>query len=225
MGKLIGQTLSAFLMGAVVLGLLTFLPAWTIDYWQAWVFIVVFMVSVTGVGLYLTFNDPALLERRKKVGPAHEQSIGQKIVISVGFLSIIGIFVFSGVSHRFGWSPVPGYTSWIGDLLVAFGLFVNVLVFRANTYGGSTIETVADQKVISTGPYTLIRHPMYVGVLIMIIGIPLALDAWWGLGILALTLPGLMWRILDEERLLKTDLPGYEAYTHKVRYRLVPFVW
>jgi protein-S-isoprenylcysteine O-methyltransferase Ste14 len=225
MNKLIVQALSTFLIGVLLLGLMLFLPAWSIDYWQAWIFIFVFMICVSIIGLYLAIKDPALLERRKKVGPTNEQSLGQKIAISLGFLAIIGIFIFSAIAHRFGWSPVPIYISLVGDLLVALGLFINLLVFKENTYGGSTIETIIDQKVISTGPYALVRHPMYVGVLIMIAGIPLALDAWWSLAILAIATPGLIWRIIDEENLLKKELPGYVEYSLKVRFRLIPYIW
>ena len=110
-------------------------------------------------------------------------------------------------------------------LLVALGLYINLIVFRENSYGGSTIETVEGQKVISTGPYAWVRHPMYVGVLIMIAGIPLALGSWWGLAIIALEIPVLIWRILDEEQMLRKELPGYTEYTQKVHYRLVPNLW
>ncbi len=225
MGKLILQTLITFLLGVIVLGILLFLPAGTLNYWQGWVFIAAFMISVSAIGLYLALKDPALLERRKKVGPTKEQSPGQKIVISIGFLTLLGVFVFSALAHRFGWSPVPVYGSLAGDVLVALGLFINLLVFKENTYGGASVETIANQKVISTGPYALIRHPMYAGVHIMILGIPFALDAWWSLAIIVLAAPGLIWRILDEEKLLRKDLPGYVEYTQKVRFRLVPLIW
>ena len=225
MSKLIVQTIATFLIGAFLLGVLLFIPAGTLNYWQAWVFIVVFMTSVNVIGLYLALKDPALLERRKKFGPTKEQSPVQKVAISIGVLALLGMFVFSSLAHRFGWSPVPAYGSLAGDALVALGLFLNLLVFKENSYGGSTIEVAADQKVISTGPYAVVRHPMYVGVLIMIIGIPLGLDAWWSLAIIALTAPVLIGRILDEEKLLRKDLPGYVEYTQKVRYRLVPYVW
>jgi protein-S-isoprenylcysteine O-methyltransferase Ste14 len=225
MNKLILSTLGTFLTGAIVLGILLFLPAGTLNYWQAWVFIGVFLISVNVIGLYLSLKAPALLERRKKFGPAQEQSPGQKIAISIGVLALLGVFVFCAFAHRFGWSPVPASVSLAGGGLVALGLMVDLLVFRENSYGGSTIETVADQTVISTGPYALVRHPMYVGVLIMMTGIPLALDAWWGLALIAVATPALIWRILDEEKLLKKDLPGYVEYTHRVRYRLVPYLW
>jgi len=225
MNKLIMPTIRTFLLGALVLGVLLFLPAWTLTYWQAWVFIVVFMTAVNIIGLYLSLKDPALLERRKKFGPGAEQSPAQKIIMSIAILASLGLFIFCALDYRFRWSPVPVYGVLIGDVLVALGLFVNLLVFRENSYGGSTIETVADQKVIATGPYALVRHPMYVGVLIMIIGIPLALGSWWGLAIVALELPVLLWRILDEEKLLKNTLPGYTEYTQKVQHRLVPYLW
>ena len=112
MKKLIAQTLSSFLIGSVVLGALLFLPAWTLNYWQAWVFIVVFMTSVNVIGLYLALKDPALLERRKKFGPAKEQSPAQKVAISIGVLALLGVLVFSAFAHRFGWSPVPTYARW-----------------------------------------------------------------------------------------------------------------
>ena len=225
MKQLILPTLRTFLIGFIVLGALLFLPAGTLNYWQAWVFILVFAISTNMIGVYLALKDPALLERRKKFGPGQEQSPAQKIIISLAVLSFLGLFVFCALDHRFGWSPVPAIVSVLGDLLVALGLFIDLLVFRENSYGGSTIETVEGQKVISTGPYALMRHPMYVGVLIMIIGVPLALDSWWGLAILLISIPVLMWRILDEEQLLKKDLPGYLEYTQKVHYRLVPYLW
>lgn len=225
MNKLITQTLGSFVIGAIALGVLLFLPAGTLNYWQAWVFIVVFLTSVNAIGVYLSVKDPELLERRKKFGPATEQSPAQKIIMSIAILAILGLLVFCALDHRFGWSPVPAYVSLAGDVLVALGLFINLLVFRENSYGGSTVETVADQKVISTGPYALVRHPMYVGVLVMMTGVPLALGSMWGLAVLAIVLPGLMWRILDEEKLLQKELPGYKEYLQKVRYRLVPYLW
>ncbi|MFN8488594.1 MAG: isoprenylcysteine carboxylmethyltransferase family protein [Caldilineaceae bacterium] len=219
------STLPTALIGLLVFGVLLFLPAGTFRYWQAWVFILVFAVSTNVIGLYLALKDPALLERRKKFGPGQEQSPAQKVIISLAFLSFLGLLVFCALDHRFSWSPVSPVISVAGDILVALGLFIDLLVFRENSYGGSTIEIVEGQKVISTGPYALMRHPMYGGVLIMVIGIPLALDSWWGLAILLLTVPILMWRILDEEQMLKKDLPGYVEYTQKVHYRLVPYLW
>jgi protein-S-isoprenylcysteine O-methyltransferase Ste14 len=223
--KLIIQTLGTFLLGAFLLGLLLFLPAGTFNYWQAWVFIVVFMTSVSIIGVYLSLKDPALLERRQNIGLAAEQSRVQKIIISIGILADLGLLVFCALDYRYGWSPVPPYVSLIGDVLVALGLFIDLLVFKENSYGASNITVEEGQRVISTGPYALVRHPMYAGVLVMVTGIPLALCSWWGLAFLALAVPGLAWRIMDEEKLLKKDLPGYVEYTQKVRYRLMPYIW
>ncbi|HLO28611.1 MAG TPA: hypothetical protein VK249_05730 [Anaerolineales bacterium] len=151
MSKLIVQTLGTFLLGAVVLSFLLFLPAGTLNYWQAWVFIIVFMISVNIIGVYLTLKDPALLERRKKIGPGAEQSPAQKIIISLAIVADLGLLVFSALDHRFGWSRVPALVSILGDVLA--------------------------------------------------------------------------WRILDEEKLLEKDLPGYGEYEQKVHYRLVPYLW
>ena len=225
MNKLILAALRTFLIGALVLGVLLFLPAWTFNYWQAWVFILVFQTSVNAIGLYLALKDPALFERRKKVGPAAEQNPAQKIIMSLALLSLVALLVVCALDHRLGWSRMPVVASLIGDLLVMLGLYLNFIVFKANSFGASTIQAAEAQKVISTGPYALIRHPMYGGVLIMVAGVPLALGSWWGLLILALVLPGLVWRILDEEQTLKRDLPGYLEYMQKVRYRLVPYLW
>jgi protein-S-isoprenylcysteine O-methyltransferase Ste14 len=165
------------------------------------------------------------LERRKNVGPAAEQNVAQRIIMSLAMISILTLLVYCALDHRFAWSPVPSYISLIGDLLVALGLLINLLVFRENSFGGSTVQTFDDQKVISTGPYAIVRHPMYVGVFIMMTGVPLALGSWIGLAFLAIALPGLAWRILDEEKTLRKDLSGYIEYTQKVRYRLVPYIW
>jgi len=223
--KLILPAMRTFVLGALILGLILFLPAWTFNYWQAWLFIFVFLACVTGIGLYLSINDPVLLERRKKVGPAAEQSPVQKIIMSIALVGILALLVICALDHRFSWTRVPTWLSLLGDGLIALGLYLNLLVFKENSFGGSSIETVAEQKVIATGPYARIRHPMYLGVLVMMIGVPLALASYWGLAVLALISPGMIWRILDEEKLLVQQLPGYVAYMQKVRFRLVPYLW
>lgn len=224
-GKLILSTSRTFLIGVVILGLLLFLPAWTFAYWRAWVFIFVFLTCVNAIGLYLSLKNPELLERRKKVGPAAEQSPLQKLIMAVAFLGLLTLIIFCALDYRFGWSPAPAWASLAGDGLVALGLYMNFLVFRANSFGGSTVEIFEGQQLITTGPYALIRHPMYAGVLVMMVGVPVALGSWFGLVVLALILPFLIVRILDEEKLLKRDLPGYAEYMQKVRYRLVPYIW
>ena len=225
MKNLILPTLRTFLIGAAAFGVLLFLPAWTFNYWQAWLFIVVFDLSANAIGIYLSLKDPALLERRKKVGPAAETSLPQKIIMSLAIVSLLGLFIFCALDHRFAWSTVSTLGSLLGNVLIVLSFVIQYLVFKENSFVGSSIETVADQKVISTGLYSLIRHPMYAGVLVMVAGVPIALGSWWGLLILAVVLPGLAWRILDEEKMLKKDLLGYTEYLQKVRYRLVPYIW
>ncbi len=173
----------------------------------------------------IALKDPELLERRKKVGPAAEQNMAQKIIISIAIIGNVALLVFCAFDHRFAWSPVPPSVSLAGDVLIALGFLIDFFTFKENSYGASTIQIFEDQKVISTGLYARVRHPMYVGVLVMMIGVPIALGSWWGLAVLALVTPGLIWRILDEEKLLKNDLPGYREYAQKVRYRLVPYLW
>jgi protein-S-isoprenylcysteine O-methyltransferase Ste14 len=225
MNKLILPTLRTFVIGAVMLGILLFLPAWTFNYWQAWVFILVFCCASNAIGIYLSLKDPALLERRKKIGPANETSPAQKIILWITLVAVLAMIVFPALDHRFGWSPAPAFVSVIGNLLIVISFWMFYVVFKENSFGGSTIEVVDGQKVITTGPYTLVRHPMYSGVLVMVAGVPLALGSWLGLLVVALALPGLIWRILDEERVLRKDLRGYTEYLEKVKYRLVPYLW
>jgi len=213
------------LIGLVVFGLLLFLPAWTFSYWQAWVFIAVFSLSTTLPSIYLRLRNPAALQRRMHAGPAAETRTAQKIIISSAFLLLPAMMVLSAFDHRFGWSRVAAAFSGIGDALVAIGLGITWLVVIQNSYAASNITVEAGQKVISTGLYGFVRHPMYVGVLIMMAGIPLALGSWWGLVILIPGVMVLILRILDEEKMLKQELEGYSQYTHRVHYRLVPYVW
>jgi protein-S-isoprenylcysteine O-methyltransferase Ste14 len=202
-----------------------FLPAWTLNYWQAWTLIIVIIILITLSGVYFSVKDPALIERRKEAGPAAEQSIGRKINIMYVYFAELSLLVLSVLDHRFGWSHVPAYVSIIGNVLVFIANIIWYISKKENSFAGSAIKIYVGQKVISTGPYALVRHPNYVGDLILILGIPLALGSWWGLVIFALIIPAMVWKIHDEEKLLKKDLPGYLEYTKKVHYRLLPHLW
>lgn len=225
MKKLIIQTLETTLIGAIGLGVLLFIPAGTLSYWQAWVFMIVFIASVQTIGVYLSLKDPELLERRKNAGPKSEQRPAQRIIIYLAIASFLAMMLFPAFDHRFGWSHVPWYVSLVGDALVALGLFENLIVLRENRFAASNVQTFDDQRVISTGLYSIVRHPMYSGALVMSAGVPLALGSLWGLAFLAITFPVLVWRILDEEKMLAHDLAGYSEYARRVRYRLVPHLW
>jgi protein-S-isoprenylcysteine O-methyltransferase Ste14 len=225
MVKLIIQTIETFVLGVIILGLFLFVPAGTLNYWQAWLFILVFLLSSNAVGIYLSLKDPELLERRKKAGPMAEQNPIQKVIISLVIAGWIAVLIFSGLNYRFGWSSVPLFVVIIGDALIIIGFLITFITLLENRYAGSSIEVVRDQKVASSGLYSIIRHPMYFGAIILMTGMPLALGSYLGLAILVLVIPTLVLRILDEEKLLEKDLPGYKDYEQEVRYRLIPYVW
>jgi len=210
--------------GLVAFGALLFLPAGTLDYWQAWVFLAVFSIASLST-VYWLKKDPAALERRMHAGPAAETRTVQKVVAAGVYVLFSALLVFSALDHRFGWSPVPAAVSLTGDALVAIGLGIAIFTVIENRYAAATVTVEEGQKVVSTGLYGLVRHPMYVGATIMMAGIPLALDSWWGLAVLIPCLFGVAFRIRDEEKMLTNELSGYREYTQKVHRRLVPYVW
>ena len=209
----------------LVLMVVVFVPVWTFRYWQGWACLASFFVPACAISVWVARNDPALLERRLKAGPKAEKETGQKIVQLIASVVFLGDFVIPALDHRFGWSSVPAYAAMAGDLMMLAGFAITFVVFKANTYTSGIIEVAENQTVISTGPYAVVRHPMYSGALIMLFGIPLALGSWWGILMnVPLTL-AIIWRLLDEERFLSKNLAGYTDYRMKVRYRLVPWVW
>jgi protein-S-isoprenylcysteine O-methyltransferase Ste14 len=219
------QALGSAVLGLVAFGLLLFLPAGTFDYWQAWAFIGVFIVTSIGPSIYLAVKDPAALERRMQAGPGAETRTVQKVIVSALFAAFGGLMVFSALDHRFGWSSVPPAVSVAGDAVVAIGLGFAMFVVIQNSYAAANVRVESGQQVVTTGVYGFVRHPMYLGGLILMIGTPLALGSWWGLLFLVPGVAVLVFRILDEEKLLRQDLAGYDEYAEQVRYRLVPHVW
>jgi protein-S-isoprenylcysteine O-methyltransferase Ste14 len=223
--KTIGKGLVSAALGLVAFGLMLFLPAGTFHYWQAWVFLAVFALSTWIPSVYLMRTNPAALERRMRAGPLAETRLLQRIVITVLFICFLAMFVVSALDHRFGWSSVPATVSLVGDVLVAIGLGVAMLVVIQNAYAAANVTVEGDQKLASTGLYGLVRHPMYTGNVILMVGTPLALGSYWGLVFVIPGLAALALRIRDEEKLLEQDLSGYREYTRQVHYRLVPYVW
>jgi protein-S-isoprenylcysteine O-methyltransferase Ste14 len=211
-------------LGLVVFGALLFLPAGTFHYWQAWVFLAVFALSTWIPSVYLTRTNPAALERRMR-GPLAETRTLQRFVIAVLFISFPAMFVVSALDHRFGWSPVPASISLVGDVLVAVGLGITMLVVIQNSYAAVNITVESGQTLVSTGLYGIVRHPMYTGNVIMMVGVPPALGSYWGLLLIIPGLVVLVLRIVDEEDMLTHELSGYRDYTQKVHYRLLPYVW
>ena len=224
-GKQVISSLKSLVVGTIALGVLLFLPAGTLNYWQAWVLIAVFVPGSIATGIYLSVHDPELLERRKQVGPVAETRPAQKIAISVLILAFFGICVLSALDHRFGWSTVPAPLSLVGSALTAIALYITFLVVKENSFSAANIKVFKDQKVISSGPYALVRHPMYSGILLLALASPLALGSWWGFLPVLLVIPMLIWRMFDEEKLLNAELPGYSDYSKRVRYRLLPRGW
>jgi protein-S-isoprenylcysteine O-methyltransferase Ste14 len=208
----------------VVMGAALFVTAGTIDYWQAWLFLAVFAISTSAITLYLAKRDPALLARRVKAGPVAEQQRKQQIIQSLASLAFLAVFVLCAFDHRRG-AQLPVALELAGDALVAVGLFIVFRVFRANTFTAATIQVEREQTLVSTGPYGVVRHPMYSGALVMMLGVPLALGSWWGLVAVPPLAAVIVWRLLDEERQLTAELPGYAEYRAKVKSRLVPLVW
>jgi protein-S-isoprenylcysteine O-methyltransferase Ste14 len=202
-----------------------FVAAGTFDYWQAWIFLTVYFIVSLAITLYLMKEDPALLARRMSGGPLAEKEPTQRIIMSFASIGFISLIVLPGIDRRFGWSDMPASVAIAGDVLVALGWLGIFFVFRENSFSSATIELAADQRVISTGPYALVRHPMYAAALVMLLGIPIALGSWWGVLIMAAVGPAVVWRLLDEERFLARNLPGYAAYQGRVRYRLLPLIW
>lgn len=205
-----------------VLGALLFLPAGTLRYWQAWLFVAVFFACNLALTAYLVIADPQLLARRMRVGPGAEKTASQKIIMVLAQLGFASAAVLPALDRRFGWSAVPVPVVLLGEALIVLAYAGFLRVFRANSYGAATVQVEADQRVVSTGPYAVVRHPMYSAALVLTVGIPLALGSWWGLLTLVPCVLVLMWRLLDEEGYLHRNLPGYTEYTQKVRWRLVP---
>jgi protein-S-isoprenylcysteine O-methyltransferase Ste14 len=213
----------AFLL--LVLALALFLPAGSLSYWQGWIYLAVFGFCTLLITAYLMRNDPALLSRRVRGGPTAETRKSQQIIQSLASLFFVALFIVPGLDFRFHWSRVPPVVSLVADAVVALGFFIVFLVFRENSYTSATIEVADKQEVVSTGPYALVRHPMYAGAFLLLLATPLALASWVALPLPVPLILVIIVRLLDEERFLASNLPGYEAYRRNVPYRLVPYLW
>jgi len=175
--------------------------------------------------LYFLRRDPALVARRMSAGPGAENEPRQKLIMSFAVGAMIALYLVSALDYRFGWSHVPPAVSLIGDVFVALGFVGIFWTFRANAYAAATVRVERGQPVIATGPYAIVRHPMYAAALPLFLATPPALGSWWGLVPAALIAAAIVWRLTDEETHLARDLAGYEAYRRTVRARLVPGVW
>jgi protein-S-isoprenylcysteine O-methyltransferase Ste14 len=225
MNPLYRQAIGQGVLGTVFFTALIFVAAGTWDYWQGWVFLAVFAASTTGFTIYLAIKDKPLLERRLKAGPWHEQERSQQVIVSLVFLAFFAFIVLPVLDYRHGFSRVPAWVTVVGDAMILCSFLAIFWVIKANSWAASNIRVEANQRVVDTGPYAYVRHPMYAGAIWLFVGIPLALGSWWSVALLVPFLPVLLWRLLDEERILARDLPGYSEYMRRVKYRLVPQLW
>ncbi len=225
MNALNAKALASLVVVIFIMAALIFICAGTLNYWEAWAFLAVYFVSSLAITLYLIIHDPKLLQRRLRGGPTAEKRPSQKVIMALTSLGFLSLLVVPALDHRFGWSHVRPPAALVGDALVALGFLGVSRVFKENTYTSSTIELAADQRVISTGPYALVRHPMYAAALGVLIGIPIALGSYLALIIVAAISPAFVWRLLDEERFLAANLTGYVEYQSKVSHRLIPGIW
>lgn len=210
---------------AVAMGVLLFGCAGTVSYWQGWAYLAIFTAASALTTRYLMAKDPALLERRMAGGPTAEKRPAQKLIMWGASLAFVAMLIVPALDVRFAGPTVPLAATVAGDLLVAIGFYFIFLVYRENTFTSATIEVAAGQTVIATGPYAIVRHPMYASALLYLIGTPLALGSLWGFVPLGTMIPFLIWRLFDEERFLAKNLPGYTDYQRHVRHRLIPLVW
>jgi protein-S-isoprenylcysteine O-methyltransferase Ste14 len=204
---------------------LLFAPAGTLHDWRGWVYGVLFVATTIGIGIYLLKKDPKAVARRMEIGPGAEQEPAQKIIITLVLIGFVALIVVPGLDRRWHWSSVPAWLVIVADLLVVLGLLGTAIVVKQNSYAASTIRVEPEQPVVSTGLYAIVRHPMYSAALLILGFTPLALGSYWALLLVIPFIGVLAWRLLDEERFLTRNLPGYADYCRRTRYRLIPWVW
>jgi protein-S-isoprenylcysteine O-methyltransferase Ste14 len=220
--ELIKQIVTRFGGAILVMPLMFFLPAGTFNYWQAWVCIAIILLPMTFVLRYLYVHDPDLLVRRMRL---REKRTEQRSIVYLSYIPFLLAFILPGFDRRYGWSAVPVWLVILSDVLALLGYGLIFMVFRENRYTSRIVEVEKEQTVISSGPYSIVRHPMYLGTMVMYSFTPLALGSWWALIPALMVVPVLVLRILDEEKVLVAELKGYEEYRQKVHYRLIPGIW
>ena len=220
--ELFAQAMVKFFGGVVLLGLLLFLPAGTLSYWQGWLLMGILFIPMFIAGLILMKKNPDLLKKRLN---AREEEKEQKQVILFSGLMFFAAFVLAGLNFRFRWFVMPDWAVWLGAavFLISYALYAEVL--RENTYLSRTIEVQEEQKVIDTGLYGIVRHPMYAATLLLFLSMPVVLASPVSFLVMLLYLPIISKRMKNEEEVLRQGLKGYEEYMQKVRYRVIPFIW
>ena len=220
--KLLISALTKFIFGIVLVGALSFLPAWTFDYFGAWLFLGILFIPMMIMGIVMFIKSPSLLEKRLA---NKEKESAQKGVVGVSALMFLGGFILSAFDFRYGWSRVPLWLTITAAVIFLVGYALYAEVLRENAYLSRTVEVQEGQKVIDTGLYGAVRHPMYLATLLMFLPMPLVLGSFWGLIPFAIYPVAIVIRIINEEKVLSEGLYGYSEYRKKVKYRLIPFIW
>ena len=216
------QAIGKFLLGIVLVGAILFLPAWSFSYWNAWLLMGILFVPMFVAGLVLLGRNPELLEKRLD---AREREAEQKSVVALSGLMFLSSFIVAALDWRFGWTQMPVWVVWVavGLFLLSYLLYAEVL--RENTYLSRTIEVQENQKVIDTGLYGIVRHPMYMATLVLFLSMPLVLGSLYAFMIMLVYIPIIGKRMRNEEKVLEEGLPGYREYKQKVKYKVIPGIW
>jgi protein-S-isoprenylcysteine O-methyltransferase Ste14 len=225
MDHLARRALAGLARFQIALALLIFLPAWSLAYWQGWLYWALFGACCVGLTLYFLRRDPALIARRMNAGPQAETERTQRIILWCALACFVALYLVSVLDHRFGWSRVRVPFVLVGDTFVVLGFYGIFLTFRENAFAAATVRVDAGQRVIVSGPYALVRHPMYCAALVLFFATPIALGSLWGLVPTALLAAVIVWRLRSEEDYLARNLPGYDDYRRTVRTRLLPGIW
>ena len=220
--QLFFRAVTKFLGGFLVLALLVFLPAWTLRYWQGWLLLAILFVPMLVVGAVLMKRSPTLLEKRLN---AKEEQSEQKAVLALSGLMFLAAFVLAGLNYHFGWFVLPAWVSIAAAVVFLGGYALYAEVMRENAYLSRTVEVQEDQKVIDTGLYGVVRHPMYLSTLLLFLSMPLVLGSLFSFAVMLFYIPLIAKRIKNEEQVLLEGLKGYDAYRNKVKYKVIPFLW
>ena len=220
--KLFAQAISKYLLGVILVGTILFLPAWSFAYWNAWLFMGILFVPMFIAGIIMLGKTPELLQKRLD---AKEKESQQKSVVALSGLMFLAAFIVAGLDWRFGWTNMPNWVVWVATGLFMLSYLLYAEVLRENTYLSRTIEVQEDQKVIDTGLYGIVRHPMYMATLVLFLSMPLVLGSLYSFIIMLVYIPIIAKRIRNEEKVLEEGLPGYKDYKQKVKYKVIPFIW
>ena len=220
--KLLFTVLSRLFAGVLMFALLFFLPAGTWRYWQAWMYIGILILPMFFVLAYFMKRDPALLERRMKM---REERKEQRKIIQASGLTFVLAYILPGFDIRYGWSNMPAWVSIAAGVVLFLSYMLVFRTMQVNSFLSRVIEVTENQKVIDTDVYGIVRHPMYVGMVVLYVISPVVLGSWWAVIPALVIIPVIVFRILDEEKALEQELPGYVEYKQRVKYRLIPFVW